>query len=237
MRKGTIFHYELRRLLLAKEYLLLLAATVAYSLSLLRSVVIFGADYTAPFSGQTFAAYCGSLAPFLFVLLLVLCARQLKTSERRAETIIRTTPIPPQAFQLLRLGAVACAFLLAAVLPAVICIAFYRLVFDYTAVGGLLWLGIVLLLPPAVLLFGAAVLFGRKETAVVYVLTAAVLIAGVFQIPLPVGLDLFGSSSVQPLDAGDLLLTPAFIAGRIAFMVLGTAFITASLLQSRKRLT
>jgi hypothetical protein len=125
LRKGTIFKYELRRLLLAKEYLLLLAATAAFSLSLLRSVVLFGANYTAPFSKQTFTAYCGSLTPFLFILLLMLCIRQLKPSDRKAEAIIGATPIPPHTFKLIRYGAVACAYLFAAAIPIVICVLFY----------------------------------------------------------------------------------------------------------------
>lgn len=235
MRKGTIFKYELRRLLLAKEYLLLLAATAAFSLSLLRSVVLLGANYTAPFSKQTFATYCGALTPFLFVLLLMMCVRQLKPSERKTEAVIGATPSPPRAFKLIRYGAVACAYLLAAVIPAVICFIFYRLVFDFTAVGGLLWLGVLLLLPSSILLFGLAMFFGDKKAAVVYVLIAAVLIIGIFQIPLPAILDIFGHSAAQQLDAGDLMLTPAFITGRVAFLVVGIVCIFTALLVPNKQ--
>ncbi len=230
MRKGTIFYYELRRLLLAKEYLLLLAATLAYSLSLFRSLVIFGVDFTAPFSERTFAAYCASLAPFLFVLLLVLCVRQHRASERRAETIIGATPFPARAFLLLRYGAVACAFLPAVILPFAACALLYRQIFEYTAVGGLLWLGAQILLPPTILLFGAAVLLGRGKAATVYVQTAAVLILGAFKIPLPAALDIFGASAVVP---GNGAIAPSFVAGRVAFSAIGIAFIIVSLKKGR----
>lgn len=228
MRKGTIFVYELKRLLVSKEYLLLLIATVLYGLSLLRGVVLYGTNYTAPFSQLTFGAFCASLAPFLFILLLILCARQSKASERGAEAIIRATPMPLPVFRLLRYGAIGCAFLIAAALPVTACFVFYRLVFGYTAVGALLGPGLLLLLPPAILLFGAAVLLGGKKTAAVYVLLAAVLIVSVFQISVPGFTDITESSA-------DFELTPAFIAGRVAFTGIGAACILASLYRSKKQ--
>jgi hypothetical protein len=236
LRKGTIFKYELKRLLISKEYLLLLAVTLAYAVSLLRGIVTFGANFTAPFSRPTFGAYCTSLAPFLFILLLVLCARQSKASERGAESIISATPIPLHIFRLLRYGAVACAFLVAAALPVTACFLFYRLVFDYTVVGNLFWLGLLLLLPPAVLLFGAAMFFGRRRTAVIYVLLAAVLIVSVFRIPLPAVLDIMGDSAAGPFHGGATAdaLAPAFIAGRAVFLGIGIVCIIASLFQPKR---
>ncbi|PKM73071.1 MAG: hypothetical protein CVU91_05745 [Firmicutes bacterium HGW-Firmicutes-16] len=228
MRKGTIFKYEIKRLLLSKEYLLLLAATILYGTSLLRSMVIFGTNYTAPFSQLTFGTYCTSLAPFLFILLLVLCARQMKSSERRTETIISATPMPMPVFQLLRYGAIACAFALAAALPVMACFEFYRLVFDYTAFGALLLSSLLLLLPSAIFLFGSAVLLGRWSTAAVYVMLAAVLIVSIFQIPLPGFINVIGSSA-------DFELTPAFVAGRVVFTGIGIVFILASLFTSKKQ--
>ncbi|NCB52825.1 MAG: hypothetical protein EOM54_13270 [Clostridia bacterium] len=229
MRKGTIFKYEIRRLLLSREYLLLLVITALYGVSLLRGMVLFGADYTAPFSLLTFLNYCASLAPFLDILLLVLCARQFKASERGAGAMISATSMPLPVFRLLRYGAVASAFLIAAALPVTACFLFYRVVFDYTAVGALLGPGLIFLLPPAILLFGAAVLLGNKKSAAVYVLLAAILVVSVFQIPLPASLGMTGSSA-------DFALTPAFIAGRAALTGIGIMSILASLFRSERRI-
>ena len=239
MSKGTVFKYEIKRLLFSKEYLLLLVATLAYGISLLRGVVLYGTDYTAPFSLLTFLTYCASLAPFLFILLLVLCARQFKSSERGAESIIGVAPMPLHVFRLLRYSAVVCAFLIAAALPVTACFVFYRLVFDYTAFGALLWSGLLLLLPTAILLFGAAMLLGNRSAAAVYVLLAAVLIVGVFQITLPVFIDIIGITAVQPLNAGkyDFAFSSAFIAGRVAFSVVGIVLMILSLCQSKKHPT
>ncbi|MPM34455.1 hypothetical protein SDC9_81038 [bioreactor metagenome] len=228
MRKATIFKYEIKRLLLSREYLLLLAATLVYGALLLRSTVMFGTNFTAPFSPLTFRTYCASLAPFLFVLLLVLCARQLKASERGAQAIISATSLPLPVFRLLRYGAIGCAFLIAGTLPVTACFLFYRLVFDYTAVGALLGLGLLFLVPPAILLFGAAMFLSSETTAALYVLLAAVLILSLFQIPLPECIDIAGS-------AADSAPTPAFLAGRGAFTGLGMVFILASLFRPKKR--
>jgi len=237
LRKGTIFKYELKRLFFSKEYLLLLAATVFYGISLLRGVVIFGAYYTAPFSRLTFSAYCASLTPFLFILLLVLCARQTKASERGAEAIISAAPMPLHAFRLMRYSAVVCAALIAMVLPVTVCFMFYWLVFDYTAVGVLLWTGLIILLPPAIFLFGAAMLLGNIKPAAVYVLLAAVMVVGVFQISLPPFLDIAGGSAVRPLNAGEygFVFLSEFITGRVVFLVIGIALTIVSLCRVKKR--
>jgi hypothetical protein len=230
LSKGIVFRYEIKRLLFSKEYLLLLIVTLAYGVSLLSTMVLYGVNYTAPFSPLTFSTYCTSLAPFLFILLLVLCARQSTVSERGAEAIISAMPIPLYIFRLLRYSAVACAFLIATALPLTACFVFYRLVFNYTTSGALLWFGLLLLLPPAILLFGAAMLFVNRR-AVVYILLTTVLIVCIFQIKLPVFIDLIGSTAVQPFTAGehDFAFSSHFITGRIAFSVVGIVLIIVSL--------
>ncbi|WP_313133310.1 hypothetical protein [Anaerocolumna sp.] len=236
MNKGTVFKYEIKRILFSREYLLLLAATVAYSLSLLRGFVLYGADYTAPFSLLTFLNYCASLAPFLFTILLVLCTKQFKASERRAESIIGATPMPLHVFRLLRYSAIACAFLIATAIPVTACFMFYQQVFDYTAFGVLFWPGLLFLLPPAILLFGAAMLLGNRRGAAVYVMIAAVLIISIFQIKLPSFVDIIGSAAIQwrNQEKYDFALSSAFIAGRVTFSVVGIVLIIISLCQSKK---
>lgn len=234
MRKGTIFQYECKRLLFSREYLLLLVATVLYCVSLLRGVVLYGVNFTAPFSPLTFSSYCAGLAPFLFVLLLVLCARQLKPSERGVERLISGTPLPLPTFRLLRYSAVACAFLLAAAWSVLLCFVFYWQVFDYTAVSGLLGWGLLFLLPPGIFLFGAAMFLGSRKTVAVYILLAAVFILSVFPIPLPGVMDFTGSTVLQLLPAtGQAFVLPtAFLLGRMAFGIAGVCLLLASLHKS-----
>lgn len=238
MRKKTIFYYEFRRLVCSRAYLLLLATTLAYCFSLLRSTVIFGTLYTAPFSPWTFCTYISSLSPLLFVLLLALCARQFSSAEYGAAAIISATPLPASTYKLLRYGAIACAFLIATILSIIVCLAFYGLVFDYTSFGTLLWCGILLLLPPSFLLFGAAMLLGDRKAVKVYILLAVVLIVGVFRVPLPTYLDIMGSSVTLPLYMGEheFAFTSAFIAGRIAFLAIGLVSIIISLRLPQKQL-
>ncbi len=208
--------------------MLLLIATLAYSVSLLRSLVLYGTNYTAPFSVLTFLTYCASLAPFLFILLLVLCTKQLIASERGAEAIISATPVPVHVFRLIRYSAIACVFILAAALPIAACFVFYRLLFDYTSVGVLLLPGLLLLVPSAILLFGVAILLGNRKSATVYVLLAVILIVSVFRISLPWFIDILGSST-------DFVLTPTFYTGRVIISGIGILFIISSLFQSKKQ--
>ncbi len=238
MNKRTVFKYEIKRLLFSKEYLLLLFVTSIYCVSLLRSMVLYGVNYTAPFSRLTFFTYCASLAPFLFILLLVLCARQFKASERGAEAIIKATPMPLHVFRLLRYGSISLAFLIATALPVIACFVFYRLVFDYTVVGPLLGLGVLFLLPPAILLFGVAMLLGSRRTEAIYILLAAVLVVSLFQILLPSVFDIIGNVATQKLNTGayDYAVTPAFIRGRVFLALIGIVLIVFSTLQSKKLL-
>ena len=237
MRKGTIFSYEFRRLLRSKEYLILLVATLAYAAMQIRGTVIFGTDFTAPFSKRTFLAYVSSVSPILFVLLLLLCARLFTASERGAMAIIDAAPMPQSTFRLIRYCAIACAFLIAAALPLVLCFAFYRLVFDYTAIGGFIASGLILILPPALLLFGAAMLLGRRKPVLIYVLMAALLIAGVFRISLPPWMDAIGSAQIFSIDPEnpDPSFSFAFLAGRAAFTAAGIACVLLSLSRPMKR--
>lgn len=230
MRKGTIFKYEIKQLLCSREYLLLLAAVIAYCVLLLRSSVMVGALYTAPFSQWTFCDYLSSVMVLLLALLLVLCARQFTPARRGAMAIIGATPMPAPVFRAIQYGAIACAFGVAATASALVCFGFYALVFDYTAFGGLIASGLLLVLPPALLALGAAMLLGSKKPAFVYALLAAVLIIGVFGVSLPAWIDVIGGSVTQPLYEGvhTFAFTPGFIAGRIAFTMAGITCIVLS---------
>lgn len=236
MRKGTIFRYEFKRLLFSREYLLLLAAALVYSYSLLHSVVLIGTNYTAPFSLWTFSTYVSAVSPILLILLLALCARQYTVSERGAMSIINAAPMPSSTLKLIRYGAITCAFLIVAALSFMICFAFYWFVFDYTAIGELAYSGMLLILPSFLLLFGAAMLLGNKQPALIYVLLVVVLIVGAFGISLPACFDIFGASVTQALYTGaqTFSFASSFIAGRIAFVLIGAVCIILSLCAFQK---
>lgn len=239
MRKKTIFHYEFRRLVCSREYLLLLVAVLVYCGLLLRGSVIYGTNFTAPFSPWTFCDYLSSVMVLLLALLLVLCARQFTVSERRAIAIIDTTPMPVSVFRSIRYAAIACAFLIVAALSFGMCFAFYWLVFDYTAFGTLIQMGLTLVLPSAFLIFGAAMLLGNKKPILVYILLAAILIVGVFGISIPACIDVIGRSVIQPLYGGvyNFVFSLPFITGRIVFVIAGITCIILSLRLPHKRKT
>ncbi|QOR36048.1 hypothetical protein IMX26_04330 [Clostridium sp. 'deep sea'] len=239
MRKKTIFYYELKRLVCSWSYLLLLAVVLFYCQRLLHSAVIFGTMFTAPFSQWTFCNYISSVMSLLLILLLALCAQQFTPSERGAMSIINATPMPVRMFKVIRYSAIACAFMMVAVLPIIICFAFYWFTFDYTAFGSLIVSALTLLLPSTILVFGIAMLLGNKKTVLLHIMLIVVLIIGVFGVSLPAHIDIIGSSVTQPLYAGtyDFSFTLAFVVARIAFSLAGIACIIMSLWLPDKRKT
>jgi len=234
--KRVVFRYEIKRIVFSKEYLLILTATLIYAISLLRGLVLYGVNYTAPFSGLTFATYCSCLTPFLFILLLLLCARFFRPSERGAEAIIRATCMPYHIFRLIRYSAAMCAFLFAALLPVSACLIFYRTVFDYKESGTLLFSGLLIIIPPAIFLFGVAIAIGRLEAAGVYILLAVIIVISIFQIRLPAFMDIIGTNAGQVLynENQALRLSSSFITGRLIFSSIGLAFSILSIYRSRK---
>lgn len=239
MRKGTIFYYEFKRLIVSRSYLLLLAAVLGYCCILLQNTVICGTMYTAPFSPWTFCEYVSSVSPLVLILLVTLCARQFSPAETGAAAAINATPMPPKVHKLIRYGAIASAFLIAALLAAFVCLGFYWLVFDYTAFGSLLKSGALIIFPSAFFAFGAAMLLGSRKVEALYALLAIILIVGVFQISLPEFLDLLGNSVLNPLYEGrrEFAFTGAFLAGRAAFIAAGLAFVLAALNRRQERLS
>lgn len=205
-----------------------------YAILLLRTNVILGSGYTAPFSKWTFGDYISSVSTLLFVLLIALCARQFKASEQGAMAIISASPMPISLLRSIRYGALACAFLMATTLTVGICFAFYWLLFGYTLFGELILLSLIMLLPPALMIFGVAMLMGHKNAILVYLLLAIILIMGIFRISLPIYMDIFGRSLLTPLYNGvhTFALPPVFIASRVTFIAVGIVLILFSLQQS-----
>jgi len=237
MRNSTIFLYELKRLVCSREYLLLLVALLAYCFFLLRGSVIFGTQYTAPFSQWTFCEYCSSAMTLLLVLLLALCARLFSASELAAMSIINSSAVSALTIKAIRYSAVACAFMFAAILTAVVCFGFYWVVFDFTSVGKHIVTWLALLVPSALCLFGIAILLGKWNPNLIYVLLALILIVGVFRISLSPYVDIFGSTATLPLLNGqhEFAFSTPFIVGRLSLAIIGLAAIVASLRQNHKK--
>jgi len=237
LRKKTIFNYEFKRLVSSREYLLLLVTLLVYCVSLLRTSVIFGTDYTAPFSQWTFCDYLSSITVLLHILLLTMCAQQFTPSERGMSPIINAAPMPLKTFKAIRYGAIALAFAIAVILSIGICFVFYGVIFDYTAFGELILTALIMLFPSVLLVFGIAMLLGEKKTVLIYTLLTVILITGIFRIPLPSFLDIIGSSSILPLYEGThtFTFTLPFIAGRIVFIAVGIGCIGWSLSPAKNR--
>ena len=138
MNKRIILAYELRRLLFSRAHALLLVLTLGLGFSQLRGTILFGFHHTAPYSPWTFCAYIAAVAPLLLAILLLLARRDQTPWERGARHLVRATPTPEAVYRLIRCGAAACAFLIAAALAMGICLAYYWMVGDVRRLGGLI---------------------------------------------------------------------------------------------------
>ncbi len=221
----------MKRLIFSREFILLLTALIVYCVLLVRNNVIFGTRYTAPFSQLTFCSYISSAAVLLFVLLLTLCSRQFSPSENGAMVIINASPIPAPVFKMLRYVAIAFAFLIAAALAVGICFAFYVMIFGFTEFGGLIISALGIIIPSALLLFGPAMLLGRKKPVMVYMLLVVILIMGAFGLSLPSFIDLFGSLAIKSFSVvgQDFSFPISFWIGRVILSVAGITLINISL--------
>ena len=153
MSKKTIFYYELKRILFSRAYIILLVTAIAYSLLLIRTSVIFGIEYTAPFSEMTFKAYVSSMRLLLFLLLLPLCMRTHSANERAVMSLVAASPFSPPVFRLLRHSAIASAYTLIALFSVAFCFVFYLLVFNYVAPVALYACAVKVILLPVYLYF------------------------------------------------------------------------------------
>ena len=205
---AKIFSYELRRLLANRFTLGLALITAFYSYWIMNQEIILGVANTAPWSPWSFGVYMARVMPLLLTALLFFISFHTSGQARAVGTLTSAAAIPPARFRLIRMGAILTAFLLLTVIPVGYGWGFYAAVFRYTGFTALAAPLCFVLLPSASLVMGAGMLCGRHCPALLYVLMALVLAAGI--ITLPQWLDLFGAEYLASRPAELKMLDPAF---------------------------
>lgn len=175
---SKILRYELRRILCNRIFAGLLVVTLCFGWGVLTGEVIWGIGDTAPFSPWSFGFYLSQVLPMILLSELFFLSFFTSAQERRVRALTAATPVKPFQYRLLRCAAVLAATLLLTLAMVAMGLWFYHSVFRINAFGGLAAPALFALAPPILLVLGLGLAVGRLHPAAVYLLMAAVLIAG-----------------------------------------------------------
>ena len=244
MNGFKLLAYEIKRLIFTKIYAGLLLLTLLFSYYVLSSRTIFGTAYTAPFSQWSFAAYLFDILPFLLLTTLFFCTYVFSKNERRVRTITLTTPLSERGYFLLKACAIALAYLITVLIVFAASLLFYTHVFHFTGFASLLGPLVLVLLPPFVFFFGAAMLLGKTNVNMLYALLLVTFVEGIagFSVFGHYGLlDAFMVKSypltLQVAHAADTLafdLPAVYVWTRWGWMALGLVLLAIVLFTKRR---
>lgn len=222
-----IFCYELRRLLLNKLFIGILAVSLVYGGLTLTTDTILGTANTAPFSPWSFGAYLSRLLPMVCLGELFFLTFFTSRQEQRAAAITRATPVPRRKYAAVRCGAVLLGTVVLALSVVGLCWGFYVRLFHWTGFAKLLAPLVLTLLPAVVFCLGLGWALGRIHPALVYVLMAAVFLLSWAPLPQALGFSLGSFFAGYPRTLG--VLDPPFsvpasvLCGRAAYLLAGAA--------------
>lgn len=225
MRK--IFHYELRRLLLNKLFIGILAVSLVYGGLTLTTATILGTANTAPFSPWSFGEYLSRLLPMICLGELFFLTFFTSRQEQQAAVITQATPVPQRKYAAVRCGAVLLGTAVLALCVVGLCWGFYLRLFHWTGFSELLAPLVLTLLPAVVFCLGLGWALGRVHPSLVYVLMAAVFLLSWAPLPQALGFSLGSFFTDYPRTLG--VLDPAFsvpasvLCGRAAYLLIGGA--------------
>lgn len=222
-----IFRYELRRLLLNKLFIGILAVSLVYGGLTLTTATILGTANTAPFSPWSFGEYLSRLLPMICLGELFFLTFFTSRQEQQAAVITQATPVPRRKYAAVRCGAVLLGTAVLALCVVGLCWGFYVRLFHWTGFSELLAPLVLTLLPAVVFCLGLGWALGRVHPALVYVLMAAVFLLPWAPLPKALGFSLGSFFTDYPRTLG--VLDPAFsvpasvLCGRMAYFLIGAA--------------
>lgn len=230
MQSNKIFVYEIRRMLFSREYLLLTLALLAYSLFLIRSRVMFGTGYTAPFSQWTFSDYVSSTMVLALILLVAMCSKLFTETEIQASSILRSTPTSYGVYRALRLASITLLYMVSVGLSAGACYIYYVSVFGETNWLPLAGVWGLLVVPSSLFVLGITLFAGSFSWGWIQLVLAGLLSLEIFRIPLPEMFDIRGASLLNGLQSSDqpFAMPAAFILGRCLIAGVGLALVVLS---------
>ncbi|MCL2058291.1 MAG: hypothetical protein FWH01_04430 [Oscillospiraceae bacterium] len=130
----------------------------------MRTTIIRGVANTAPFSSQSFGYYMAHVMPLMSIALIFGLWTNYSPAARWVGALTAATPGDGWAYALLKCGAALTAWLIVSVCTILFGMIFLIRIFgDAVQVGDLLLPCAAAVLPPALLIFAAALLAGRAK--------------------------------------------------------------------------
>lgn len=239
---GKILKYELRRLLLNKFFIGLLAINGLFAWYTLTSDTIAGVAYTAPFSPWSFAAYLASVMPLSILTVLFLLTFFHSKNEKRVELLTATTPMNAVHFALIRVTAVVLGLLIIMLLVVCLNFCFCAAFFGFRHYAAFVAPAIVTVLPCFVFVVGLGYWAGHKHPGLLYALMLLSLVMNFVRVPG--AFDFYGGGyyassplSLPPGADGEpaFMLSPAFLAARAFYLVVGGILLVVSIRRNRRK--
>lgn len=229
---------EAKRVLLTRQYFYVLAVLLLFIATMLSRPLRYGSLGTAPFSQVSYSVYLAGLCPLLLSILALLCAPVFSDRDIAVRRILLSAPVSPA----LLLGVRACGVLLAfsgvALIPVVYSFAFYAWQFRFYEFGSLLHPLALFLGVPTLFVFGLALAAGRYSSKLVYCLIPCLMFTGIFNLNLPVWLDISASNFMADYPREIVRLTgsaevvyqlpPAFLWSRCGLGLGGIALLACA---------
>lgn len=162
---ARVFLYELRRQVINKFFVGLLAVCLFVSWMTLNTSVIQGIANTAPFSPWSFGYYMAQILPLLMVALLFTLWNVFSPTVRRLEVLTDATAVDQRTYTALKCGAALVSWLIILICTILLGLAFLVGLFgNAVSVGTLLLPCVVTVLPAMLFFFGAGLLAGGLKT-------------------------------------------------------------------------
>jgi len=185
--------YEVLRLAYNKKYFYMLLIESLFASYILMSFVSGGKDGTAPFSKWTYSGFLALIGPLLSIILVLLCMSVFSEKEIAVRKIIFSAPLSESKYYLLKASAITAVLVFTASVPILLSFAYYAYYFNFYVYAEFLLPILSFLLPSQVLVLGLALVAGRINSRLLYLLLP-VLFQGFLGMRFPVWFDLFGNN-------------------------------------------
>lgn len=204
--------------------------TILFTYHILTNNVILGTGDTAPFSKWSYSKFICEINPFLLIILLFFCTYTFSKKEFRVRTITMTTPMSTAKYYLIKGASIFFAYAITAAVTIGLSLIFYALVFKFYSFQDFIVPILLFLLPPAIFIFGLAMVLGSINEFLIFILMPVVYFIGNVNYKIPLELDLFCNNfienylfSIKINLLGDVpfLIPGSMIISRLTFIAIG----------------
>jgi len=237
-----ILKYELRRLLLNKFFISLLAINGVFAWYTLASDTVAGIAFTAPFSPWSFGSYLSSVMPMITITVLFLLTFFHSKKEKQVKILTAATPVNAIRYMLIRNAAVTFGFFALSFLVVGMSFYFYVVYFDYWNFTAFIIPVIVTVIPCFVFIMGLGNCVGRIHPGFLYSLMLVTFAMNFVHLPGEFSLFGGGYYANAPLSLptgmdGEpaFMLSAAFLVTRALYLVIGVVLLALSIRPKKQK--